>query len=501
MKVTGLFFWAAGMALSAAHAATGAAAETNWYAEVETEAGSFTIALDWEEAPNGCGAFAALAEGLADWVNPQSGRAEKGVPYHPGTSMSWVPWDETEEVVALGNRGRVFTGADGETNAANGSGLTLEDDIRDGGGRSLPARSVAMMNAAGPDTLDGRWAVLLKDADAYYGGRWSRIGTVVGNWDVVESIAGRTRDAATGMLVSPVEVTGVRVWSDPPEALEAWRAGATNWPACGYGDAALEVEGTAGTLRCGWGPKSQCAVVHCGDLTAASKDVVWMDWNEGAEEAWMELPFQASEEGATPFGQRHFCAVAEVEYPELAGPEFPGEGYGLWVEWQGGDGTRAHYLFELDWSSGTGMAWTETETGWTNYATVIFADQWRAGARSRSAMAVMPMRLGPLQLYFLHTYQLGMAGAGGKGRFQVIFRQCLDPSSDLYPPQEIWGDYRWVRLEDELGADWKRRTARRRGGGRNVECSGADAWRKASGWEGKRRVTSDERRVTREEEE
>ena len=484
--------WALAVTGSQTVSAAGGASEANWHAEVETTAGSFTIALDWEEAPNGCGAFVALAEGVADWVNPQSGRAEKGVPYHPGTSMSWVPWDETEEVVALGNRGRMFVGTDGETNAANGSGLMLEDDIRDGGGRSLPARSVAMMNTAGPDTLDGRWAVLLKDADAYYGGRWSRIGTVVSNWNVVERIAGGARDDETTLLVSPVEVTGVRVWSDPPEALEAWRTWATNWPACGLGEVGMEINGTNGLLRCGWGPKSLCAVVHCGDLTAASKEVVWMDWNEGAEESWMELPFQASEEGATPFGQRHFCAVAEVEYPELAGPEFPGEGYGLWVEWQGGDGTRAHYLYELDWSSGTGTAWAEMETGWTNYSTVIFADQWRAGARSRSAMAVMPMRLGPLQLYFLHTYQLGMTGADGKGRFQVIFRQCIDPSSDLYPPQEIWGDYRWVRLEDELGADWKGRPTQRHGSGRNVETSGADTWRKALGWTGQRRVTREE---------
>ena len=441
--------------LGALALAVAARGETNWFAEVETTEGRFTIALDWEAAPNGCGAFAALAEGLADWVNPQSGRAEKGVPYLPGTSMSWVPWDETETVLALGNQGRVFTGTDGTMNAANGSGLTLADDIRDGGGRSLPARSVAMMNASGPDTLDGRWAVLLKDADAYYGGRWSRIGTVVSNWSVVEGIAGGARDNETTLLVAPVEVKGVRVWSDPPEAFETWRAGATNWPVCGLGEVGVAMDGTNGMLRCGWSPKSLYAALHCGDLTEVSKEVVWMDWNEGEEEAFADLPFQMTDEvteearqaaaaaGFQLFGPRRFFAVAEVGYSELAGPTIPGEGYALWAEWQGGGGERAHYLYELDWSAGTGRVWEETEEGWTNYATAMLATPWRAGARSRSVMAVMPMQLGPIPVYFLHTYQLGMEGAGGTGRFQVIFRQCLSPTVDLYPPQEIWGDYRW----------------------------------------------------------
>lgn len=461
--VSGVIPLAAMMVMAGANAT---AAE--WFAEVETTAGAFTIRLDWENAPNGCGAFAALAEGLTDWVNPQSGKAEKGVEYFPGTAMSWVQHDENSEALLLGNRGRLFTGADGTANVSNGSGLTLEDDIRDGGGRGLAARSVAMMNAGGPDTLDGRWAVFLKDGEAYYGGKWSRIGTVASNWGLVESIANGARDTNSGMLESPATVTGVRVWSVPAEAMEAWRAAATNWPSCGQGDVAVDVSGTNGTLHCGWRPKSQYAVVHCGDLREAARNIVWMDWNDGAEEALAELPFRAGQEkggdGAMWFGPRQFCAVAEAEYPELGGPEFPGGEGALLAEWQWGDGTVERYLHELDWAAGTGTVWRATEEGgWTNDSSVIALEQWRAGAHSRELLVVCPMWMGPWPMYFLHYYQFGEEGGDGRGRFRLDLHRIFSNGSEYGEPVEVWGDYRRVQADGESGE----KAGRRGGAGRS----------------------------------
>ena len=430
------------------------AGAAEWFAEVETTAGAFTIRLDWENAPNGCGAFAALAEGRTDWVNPQSGKAEKGVEYFPGTAMSWVQNNaEGTEKLLLGNRGRLFAGTDGTANVSNGSGLTLEDDIRDGGGRGLAARSVAMMNAEGPDTLDGRWAVFLKDGEAYYGGKWSRIGTVASNWGVVESIAGGARDAATGLLESPATVTGVRVWSVPAEAMEAWRAGATNWPSCGQGNVAVDVSGTNGTLHCGWRPKSQYAVVHCGDLREAARNIVWMDWNEGAEEAWAELPFQATEEGSMPFGKCHFCAVAEVGYRELTGPSLLGSGYGLLTEWQWGDGSVDLFLHELDWNAGTGTVWRATDDGgWTNSAVVAGIGFWRTGAHSGELAMAEEEREGVFTYTRVYRYRLGAHGADGTGRFRMTVFAGMGGMI------EVWGDYGWGKTGKVLGGKKRIRT-------------------------------------------
>ena len=306
---------------------------------------------------------------------------------------------------------------------------------------------------------------------------------MVGNWDVVTNIAGGARDATTGMLESPATVTGVRIWSDPPEALEAWRTEATNWPKCRPGNVAVEVSGTNGTLRCGWSPKSQYAVVHGGDLTAESRNVVWMDWNEGGETAWAELPFQASEEGTVPFGKRHFCAVAQVGYPGLEGPAMRGNGWGVLTEWQWGDGTVDTYLHELDWNAGTGMVWKATDDGgWTNDAAVRGMGFWRAGAHSTELVLAEQVPDGMIAWTYYHYYRLGAEGDDGTGRFRM---SVFTGSGTV----EVWGDWAWVETANMRLA----RGGGRGGGGAVAAFHGLDedkagtgilTWLPAGTWRG-----------------
>lgn len=443
---TRMVVWMAGV-LAAGGACAGA---TNWYADVETTGGDFTIALDWENAPNGCAAFAGLAEGLADWVNPQSGCVEKGVEYYPGTAISWNQHNEESEPLLLANRGRVFVGADGTTNAANGSGLNLKDDLREGGGRGLPARTVAMMNAEGPDTLDGQWAVFLKDGDTYYGGRWSRIGTVASNWAVVEALAARERDPETGVMLDPATVTGVRVRSEPPEAAEAWRAGSTNWPEVVEKPLNLNVAGTNGTVRFDLVPRSLYSFVRKADLM--DDKIVIEDWNEGnggftQELSFLTVPDDGSDDGIARFGSKHFfsAAVLEKGYPELTGPAVMGNGYGLLTEWQWGDGKTEQFLHELDWTTGSGTVWKATEDGgWTNCATVAGMGFWRAGAHSGELAMAEMVQEGFFTWTYYYYYWLGAPGKNGLGRFRM---QVFAGFSGTV---EVWGDYGWVKTANVL---------------------------------------------------
>ena len=437
------------LAVATAHAVAASSA-TNWYAEVETTGGSFTIALDWEGAPKGCAAFAGLAEGLSGWLDPQSKEVRNGVEYYPGTAVSWVQRDEGDEVLLVGNRGRVFTRADGTTNAANGSGVQFEDDLRTGGGRSLKAGTVAMMNAAGPDTLDGQWAVMLKDADAYYGGRWSGIGTVVSNWAVVEALA--AREAPGNVMTEPAEVKRVRLWSDPPEALAAWRAESTNWPVYGALPLNLELKGVEGKIWFEvWG-KSRLSFARTADLTGQL--TVIEDWNEEEEGYTVTLPFlteppDESGDGAARLGRKHFFSetVSETAYPELTLPVLLGDGYGLLTEWEWGDGSVERYLHELDWAAGTGTVWKATDGGeWVFDAPVRGIGFWRSGAHSGELVLVETERQGGAVLSFYYHYLLGVAGEDGKGRFRLQ----VDTVGGTV---EVWGRYGWEKRDGGSAAN------------------------------------------------
>lgn len=437
--------WAAVLALSCGAELAGAA---EWYAEVETTGGDFTIALEWESAPNGCEAFSGLAEGLADWVNPQSGKMEHGVEYYPGTAVSWGQRDEAGDMLLVGNRGRIFTGSGGTTNADNGAGVEFPDDLREGGGRNLAARSVAMMNREKPDSLDGRWAIFLKEGNAYYGGQWSRIGTVVSNWAVVEALAARERDPDTGLMVEPATVTGVQVWSDPADVAAAWRVGATNFPSCTENPLDLRVAGTNGSVRFKVEPRSHFSFVRKGDLADAA--IVIEDWNEEHEcrtneLAFLTVPAGESDDGIARFGTQHFfsAGVSEVSYPALTGPALPGNGYGLLTEWQWRDGSVDQYLHVFDWVKGTGMVWKATEGGgWTNTALVLGMDCWRDGAHC-GQLAMAEVVLGDIWSY-IYRYWLGAPGADGVGRFR------MEVFAGFSGTVTVWGDYGWVKIEAVL---------------------------------------------------
>lgn len=319
------------------------------FVDVETSAGTFTIEMD-PAARNGGAAFLGLAEGWIDWVDPRNGQPRHGARYYDGTAFGLVQKDVDGNTVVLGNYGRVFESPDGETVWNNGTGGEMPDDVS--GPTGLSARTVAMVQQEGPHTIDGRWAVLLADADPWYGGCWSRVGTVVGNWPVVEAIAAGERDESSGVLADPVEVAGMRVYGDAEE-IAAWRALAeASAPAAVAGEAGLSVDGAVGVLRCRIAGKGPYAVAHAADLAAPVWRVDWMGRNEGDGALETDLPFSAAADG---MGLRQFFAVTAVEYPELGGPTVTGK-YSFIVEWEMGEGeTNQIYQYDLDVDADTGM--------------------------------------------------------------------------------------------------------------------------------------------------
>ena len=380
------------------------------YVDVETEEGSFTIELD-AAARNGGAAFLGLAEGWVDWVDPRNGEPKHGERYYEGTAMSWVKKDEGGEALLVGNLGRTFTGADGQKNWNNGAGVELFDDVA--GATGLTARSVAMVQQDGPHTLDGDWAVLLKDADEYYGGLWSRVGTVVSNWSVVEALAGRAVDES-GWMASPVAVTGTRIHGDAAE-IETWRAVAeSNAPSCGMGEVGLEVAGEGGTLHCRMAGKGKYAITHTTNLLDAVWNVNWMNWNDGDGDLEESFPFSTA---TNAFGKQRNFAVVAVEYPELGGPTVTGT-YSFRVEWEmGGTNKNQIYQYDLDVGAETGMVW---QLDWATQSEVVQSascNQFiigRSGAHSMGISMVIS-DWGQIPYYFL-----GEAHAGdGAGRFRM----------------------------------------------------------------------------------
>ena len=398
--------WALALVGSQAVSAAGAAV----YVDVETEAGTFTIEMD-AGARNGGAAFLGLAEGWMDWVDPRNGQLKHGVGYHAGTAMSWVKKDEKGEAVLVGNLGYAFTGADGGRNWNNGGGIQMQDDVS--GATGLTARSVAMVQQEGPHSINGRWAVLLKDADEQYGGIWSRIGTVASNWGVVEALAGRTV-GADGWMEKPVEVTGMRVHGDAGE-IAAWRAVAeANAPVCDLGETGLAFYGETATLTCRMEGRGTYAIAHTTNLTDRVWNVNWMDWYEGGGGLETNLVFSTA---LGAFGPRRSFAVDAVEYPELGGPTVTGR-YSFRVEWElGTEGENEVYQYDLDVGAGTGMVWQldrETQSKVLRSAPcnqIIIA---RSGAHSMGVSVVIS------DWGLVPYYWLGEEHAGdGAGRFRM----------------------------------------------------------------------------------
>lgn len=415
--------------------ATGSARGAEWYADVETTRGTFTVQLDWPERAQAVEAFAGLAEGWGGWVDASTGRPGQG-DYFTGTHLSWVQRDESNDVLLLGNRGRVFMRADGTTNVANGAGTCWQDGLEAGGtgqDLGLPARSVALLNANGPNTLDGQWAVLLKDASAYYGGRWAGFGTVVSNWGLVEALAGGETDA-NGVLLEPVEMTGVRFHGSEGQADNwPWQAAASRAPAVCLAEVALSTNGTGGmNLNCRWDGPGQLAVACCPDLLAKVRDDVrWLDFNEENGMAHLALPLDTNN-----FGNMHFFWGLAANYPELGTVALQGRMSQFMTEWQWGDGTTDTYLHVLDTSSATGMVYKAEGESWTEDATIVGAGFWREGPNSFCLVMRECSQSGVVLLTRDFFYRLSPADSStGLGRFQMTVFAGLSGTV------EVWGDY------------------------------------------------------------
>ena len=394
------------------------------FVDVETSAGTFTIEMD-PVARNGGAAFLGLAGGWINWVDPRNGQPRHGARYYDGTAFSLVQKDEGGNTVVLGNYGRVFADADGTRVWSNGTGGEMFDDIS--GPTGLVARSVAMLQQDGPHSLDGRWAILLENADKWYGGHWSRIGTVVGNWPVVEAIAAGERDEASGVLVKPVEVAGMRVYGDAEE-IAAWRAVAeASAPVVVAGEVGLSVAGENGVLKCRVEGKGPCAVAHTADLTSDVWRVDWMGRNEGDGPLEKELTFSAAADG---MGLRQFFAVTEMEYPELGGPTVTGR-YSFIVEWEMGPGeTNQIYQYDLDVGADTGMVWQldwETQSRVLRSATLDQIIVQQGGAHSTMVSFVIGAWW-QVPYYWLG----GMEKGATSGRYRLY---------EYMTGGEVWGDW------------------------------------------------------------
>lgn len=139
------------------------------------------------------------------------------------------------------------------------------------------------------------------------------------------------------------------------------------------------------------------------------------------------------------------------------------------------------YLHELDWDTGRGEVWEETAEGtWTNFASAGSLDQYRAGWHSREVLLACPMWLGMWPMYLVYHYQLGETDNDGRGRFRLELHPYVYDSgsgsyreTEQFPPIEVWGDYRWVKVADILGeGERSRGTA---GGGRGRAAKMFDA--------------------------
>lgn len=387
--------------------------------DVVTTAGTFTVELD-ESARNGAAAFLGLAEGWLDWVDPQSGEPRHETPFYEGTCMGWVAGDDAGEPLLLGNLGRRFTDTSGARNWNNGAGLELHDDVT--GATGLVARSVAMVQQNGPHSIDGCWAVLLQDADDQYGGRWSRFGTVVSNWDVVLSIAARTVDAS-GWLENPAEVTAMRVRGDEAE-IAAWRAIAEapdKFPTVEWSQAHATSNGICWSLP----PRSRFRTTTTTALTGTWSTQEWWNEREELDISWNDLGLT----GTIGFAHGGFTAVA---YPELGGPDISGQ-FTFRAEWEMGPGEENQvYQYDLDVGAGTGMVRQldlATQTQVLRSATCNQFITARCGAHSMGISVVIG------DWFQIPYYWLGEAKSGaGMGRFKL-----WDPISG----GEVWGN--WVQ--------------------------------------------------------
>jgi peptidyl-prolyl cis-trans isomerase A (cyclophilin A) len=139
-----------------------------------TSAGSFTVKLMPEHAPETVANFVGLATGSKEWDDPRDGR-RKAEPLYDGTVFHRVI------------PGFMVQGGDPQGTGTGGPGYTFGDECPPGGPSFDRPGLLAMANA-GPNTNGSQFFVTVAPT-AWLTGKHTIFGEVVEGYDVVEAIS------------------------------------------------------------------------------------------------------------------------------------------------------------------------------------------------------------------------------------------------------------------------------------------------------------------------
>ncbi len=193
------FLLCASVALSQTAAkkpASGAAAEGNPKAVIDTTAGKLTCTLFPKQAPETVKNFVGLATGTKDWKNPVSGAKKHGVPLYDGTIFHRV----------IPNF--MIQGGDPAGTGFGGPGYRFEDETKGSPYKFDKAGKLAMANA-GPNTNGSQFFITVAPT-TWLTGNHTIFGEVVEGMDVVNKIAAVQRNPQD-KPVKDVKVNSVKI--------------------------------------------------------------------------------------------------------------------------------------------------------------------------------------------------------------------------------------------------------------------------------------------------
>ena len=161
----------------------------------KTSAGSFTVRLMPEHAPETVANFTELATGKREWKDPSDGQ-KKSEPLYNGTIFHRVIPDF------------MIQGGDPEGTGRGGPGYTFGDECPPGGPSLDKAGLLAMANA-GPNTNGSQFFVTVA-ATPWLTGKHTIFGEVTDGMDVVESISTAQTEAGdkprTDITIESIEI-------------------------------------------------------------------------------------------------------------------------------------------------------------------------------------------------------------------------------------------------------------------------------------------------------